>query len=121
MDILLTPLNAFANHVDLAHVLILNLIGWMCKGGMGHHRQLKRWTDIIPVPLGLVGIILAYVAPNAGVYHPIIQGLANAGLAWLLHQGVKRTQEQVQEYKTEKIKTLKSQRHKGTGDGTKEA
>lgn len=118
MDILLTPLNAFAQHVDLSHVLVLNLLGYMCKGLMGHSK-FNRWTDIIPVQLGLLGIILAYISPNDMVNHPIIQGLANAGLAWMLHQGVKRTQEQIVDYKTQKIKTLKSKRHQGTGDGTK--
>jgi len=67
-----------------------------------------------------MGIMLAFLHPNEAVHHPVIQGLASAGLAWMLHQGVKRTQEQYQDYKTQKIKTLKSQRHKGTGDGTKE-
>jgi hypothetical protein len=116
MDIILDPILAFAQFVDIRHVLVLNLLGWAFKGCMWHSQRLYRWTDIIPVNIGLIGVVLAYIDPATGT-HPIIHGLANAGLAWMLHQGVKRTQEQIKDYKTQKIKTLGNQRHKGTGDG----
>jgi hypothetical protein len=120
MDILLTPLNEFAQHVDLGHVLVLNLIGWWVKCAL-HHTGNQRWTDIIPILLGVVGIALAYKDPNPGLDHPTIQGLADAGLAWLFHQGVKKAQkvdvQEVKDFTTQKMKTLTGRG--GTGDGTK--
>ncbi len=120
MEVFLDPILAFANFVDIRHVLVLNLLGWAFKGCMGHSNRLLKWTDIIPVNLGVLGVILAYIDQSGNITHPIIQGLANAGLAWLLHQGWKRTQGQVKEFTTQKMKTLGSKRHKGTGNGQSE-
>jgi hypothetical protein len=74
----------------------------------------------------MLGIILAYMDPNMVVHHPIVQGLANAGLAWMLHQGAKRTQEQFKDYKENKLQEAETKlqeaettRQQGTGDGEK--
>lgn len=87
MDIL-GGLAAFAEHISIRHVFVLNLIGWVIKCGL-RHRDLENWTDIIPVILGVNGVIMAYI--EIGTYSGsfIIYGLANAGLAWLLHRIVK--------------------------------
>ena len=113
VDVLLMPIFAFAQYVDLVHVLALNLIGWVFKGCMQHHEKLQNWTDIIPGVLSGLGILFAYVDPVACARHPVVQGLANAGLAWLIHQGIKRAPTAVKDYAgdkantvTQKIKTL---------------
>ena len=87
MDILV-GIQAFAEHLSLRHVLVLNLIGWMIKC-IFHHRGLDNWTDIIPALLGIFGVGLAYMESTAFQGNFIVYGLANAGLAWLLHRLVK--------------------------------
>jgi hypothetical protein len=87
MDVLV-GLQAFASHLSIQHVLVLNLIGWMIKCVLCH-RGLGRWTDIIPVILGVCGVVLAYIDHISFEGNFIVYGLANAGLAWLLHRLVK--------------------------------
>jgi hypothetical protein len=100
MDILLA-LQAFADSVSITHVLALNLIGWFCKG-LFHHRGWENWTDIIPVILAVNGVIMAYITPIPYEGHFIIYGLANAGLAWLLHRIVKDVPRAVRNFKNGK-------------------
>lgn len=79
---------AFAQHVSIRHVLVLNLFGWVLKCILRHMGQLD-WTDAIPIILGISGIFLArFGVVNYGDNF-IVYGLANAGLAWLLHRLVK--------------------------------
>jgi hypothetical protein len=87
MDVLEGVL-AFAQHVSIRHVLVLNLFGWVIKCLL-RHLGLIDWTDIIPVILGLSGVALAYFGTIDYGANFIIYGLANAGLAWLLHRIVK--------------------------------
>lgn len=82
------PLLALAEHVSIQHVLALNLFGW-CFKGIFHHRGWDNWTDIIPVILGLLGIGLAFIDPITYEGSFIVYGMANAGMAWLLHRAVK--------------------------------
>jgi hypothetical protein len=83
MDIL-GGIAGLATHISVRHVLVLNLIGWVVKFGF-RHRGWDDWTDIIPLILAVNGLIMAYI--EIGQYEGsfIIYGLANAGLAWLLH------------------------------------
>lgn len=84
----LTALLGFATEISIRHVLVLNLVGYMIKCVLTH-RGLEEWTDVIPFILGGLGVFVAYVEVTAeGNF--IILGLANAGLAWLLHQTIKR-------------------------------
>lgn len=87
MDILI-GIQAFAEHLSLRHVLVLNLIGWCIKCVL-HHKGWDNWTDIIPPLLGIFGIGMAYMEAAMFQGNFIIYGLANAGLAWLLHRLVK--------------------------------
>ena len=87
---ILTGLLAFATELSIRHVLALNLIGWMIKSFL-QHRNWDSWTDIIPLILGACGIIIAYVDQSTYEANFIIYGLANAGMAWLLHKAVKET------------------------------
>lgn len=94
----LTILLAFAAEISIRHVLVLNLIGWIIKGIL-QHRGLSSWTDIIPLILAPTGIVLAYFDEIIYPGHFIIYGLANAGLAWLLHRVVKETKRTIQEFR----------------------
>ena len=87
MDIL-TSIIGFAGYVSIRHVLVLNLLGWTIKCLL-NHKGWSNWTDIIPVILGISGIWMAFI--DTGTYQGnfIIYGLANAGLAWMLHRMVK--------------------------------
>lgn len=78
----------FAGYVSIRHVLVLNLLGWTIKCLL-RHRGWDNWTDVIPVILGISGIAIA--AFDDGTYQGnfIVYGLANAGLAWMLHRMVK--------------------------------
>jgi len=87
MEILLA-LREFAAYVSIQHVLVLFLMGAMIKGTM-HHKGLGNWTDIIPCLLMVLGVLLAVLDPIKYEGHFIIYGLANAGLAWLLHRIIK--------------------------------
>jgi hypothetical protein len=87
MDVL-SGIVDFAQHVSIRHVLVLNLFGWGVKCVL-RHRGWLHWTDIIPVILGVAGITLAAFGRVDYGENFIIYGLANAGLAWLLHRVVK--------------------------------
>lgn len=84
----LVGLQAFATHLSIQHVLALNLIGWFVKS-LFWHLGISEWTDIIPLILGVMGVMLAYLTPISYEGSFIVYGLANAGLAWLLHRIVK--------------------------------
>jgi hypothetical protein len=87
MEVLII-LQGLVDHISIQHVLVLNLIGWGIKGVM-HHKGLEDWTDIIPIILGVLGVLLAFVDPIKYPGNYIIFGLANAGLAWLFHRVIK--------------------------------
>ena len=87
MDIL-SGLVALTDHIAIQHVLVLNLLGVGIKSVL-HQRGLDNWTDIIPLILLVLGIVLAFADPTKYSGHFIVYGMANAGCAWLLHQGTK--------------------------------
>jgi len=87
---ILTGLIALAAEISIRHVLVLNLVGWMIKCFL-RHRGSEDWTDVIPIFLALVGVVLAYVDRTLYPWNFIIHGLANAGMAWLLHQTMKQS------------------------------
>lgn len=89
MDIF-SGLLAFAGEISIRHVLALNLMGYIIKCFLTH-RGWDIWTDIIPVFLAAGGITLAYMDIATVEDNPFIVGLANAGMAWLLHQTIKKT------------------------------
>ena len=78
----------FAQHVSIRHVLVLNLIGWGVKCFL-RHMDWSDWTDIIPIVLGVLGIFMARFGLVDYQEHFIVYGLANAGLAWMLHRILK--------------------------------
>lgn len=91
----ITALLAFAGEISIRHVLVLNLVGWIIKGCL-NHKGWESWTDIIPVILALLGVGLAYFDEIIYPGHFIVYGLANAGLAWLLHRVAKETKKTIQ-------------------------
>lgn len=95
---ILTGLIAFAAEISIRHVLVLNLMGWIVKC-IFNHRGLHNWTDIIPVILSFAGVGLAYVDQSTYEANFIVHGLANAGMAWLLHKLMKETQQLTQKRK----------------------
>lgn len=115
----------FLNHVYVPHVLALNLIGWGIKCVL-NHKNWKRWSDIIPVLLGVAGIIMAWLSPLKTFEGPILSGLANASVAWILHQVFKAVpglaSESMKDNVTQTFRTLTGSHKagdvmKGTGDG----
>lgn len=118
----------FFNHVYIPHVLALNLIGWGLKC-LFNHKGWRQWSDIIPVLLGICGIFMAWASPVLIREHEggfILYGLANASVAWILHQIFKAVPggktETMKENITQTFRTLTGtgKTLKGTGDGTKE-
>lgn len=93
-----TTLLAFASEISIRHVLVLNLIGWMVKCFL-QHRGWDNWTDVIPFILAIGGVTLAHFDLGAYQVNFIIHGLANAGMAWLLHKVVKETKKTVETYR----------------------
>ena len=94
----LTALLAFGTEISIRHVLVLNLVGWIIKGVLTH-KGWADWTDIIPLILAILGVGLAYFDEIMYPGNFIIYGLANAGLAWLLHRVVKQTKKTVKSLK----------------------
>ena len=86
----------------MVHVLALNLIGWCFKGLAAHFPITRKWNDCIPVLMVGMGIFFAWIYPTEGARNFVLQGMANAGLAWLLHQGLKRSAQIVKEIKEKK-------------------
>lgn len=85
---LLAAIAALAAHISIRHVLVLNLLGYCIKCVL-NHRGLTNWTDAIPPVLMVMGVFLTLLDPVVYEGNYIVYGMANAGCAWLLHQGTK--------------------------------
>ena len=77
-----------ADHIDIRHVLVLNLVGWMLKCILCH-ADLADYTDVIPICLAFIGVFMALLMPVPPSGGFIMHGLANSSVAWMLHQIVK--------------------------------
>jgi hypothetical protein len=95
---ILIALQALAADVSLQDVLALNVLGWVIKALL-HHLDKADWTDIIPFILAVSGVALAFFDPVIVNRNFIVCGLANAGLAWLLHRVVKDGAQAVKQFR----------------------